>query len=592
ADALLERLAEATGHREERDAVLEGLLDLADETMADAIRRVSIREGYDPALHGLVVFGGAGPQHGFAVARRLGIERVVVPRNAGLLSALGLAGARREEVIVEQVLEILGDDLGEVESRFDAASRRAAARLIEQGVAAGRVLCLRRQAGIRFVGQEATLTVDVPRGADPRALFVERYRSVFGHLPGQREVEWVSLRVVMAEQETLAEAFAAPVAAGRAAARPAGHLRCRLDGTWRSVPVFERRRLAAGTSIEGPALVAEAHSMTVLPDGWSLSVSEAGHLVGRWRAAAAGAAVTRPRAVEIELFSRRLGRIAEEMGEALRRSAVSTNIRQRLDYSCALLDSGGRLLVNAPHVPVHLGSLGLCARAVMEVLALQPGDTVLTNHPAFGGSHLPDLTLLSPVFDHGGALRALVASRAHHAEIGGRRPGSMPPDSRHLAEEGVVFPPLLLMRHGRARWQAVRERLTAGPWPTRALEDNLADLRAALAANLAGVRATERLIAERGAQAFDDLCRRLRQRVEQRVRARLAERAPFAVHTEEILDDGSRLPIAIESDGDRLRVDFRGAGAVDPGNLNATPAIVNSVVLYVLRVMLGEDLPL
>ncbi|MDQ7087981.1 MAG: hydantoinase B/oxoprolinase family protein [Acidobacteriota bacterium] len=206
--------------------------------------------------------------------------------------------------------------------------------------------------------------------------------------------------------------------------------------------------------------------------------------------------------MEIELFARAIGRVAEEMGESLRRTAVSPNIRQRLDYSCAVLDAEGRLLVNAPHIPVHLGSLGLCARAVMAAVALQPGDTVLTNHPAFGGSHLPDLTLISPVFARGRKLAALVASRAHHAEIGGRRPGSMPPDSRHLAEEGVVLPPVLLMRGGRTAWETVRRILAAGPWPSRAVEDNLADLRAALAANLAGVRAIEAVLAQRGPRGF------------------------------------------------------------------------------------------
>src|SRR5689334_18270591 len=210
----------------------------------------------------------------------------------------------------------------------------------------------------------------------------------------------------------------------------------------------------------------------------------------------------RPEAVQLELFTHRFAAVARQMGERLRRTAVSTNVKERLDFSCALLDAAGELVVNAPHIPVHLGALGLCVRRLREVIAMEPGDVVVTNHPGFGGSHLPDVTVVTPVFEEdeeeGGTLLGYVASRAHHAEIGGIRPGSMPPGARRLVEEGVVIPPAYLVRKGEARWDDARRLLLEAPYPTRAVEENLADLRAAVAANHRGAEALRALAAEHG----------------------------------------------------------------------------------------------
>jgi 5-oxoprolinase (ATP-hydrolysing) len=310
----------------------------------------------------------------------------------------------------------------------------------------------------------------------------------------------------------------------------------------------------------------------------------------------------RPTEVELELFTHRFAAIAAEMGEMLRRTALSTNVRDRLDFSCAVLDAGGRLVVNAPHIPVHLGALGLCVRTVRRVLELGPGDAAVTNHPAFGGSHLPDVTVISPVFEDerdgvGGAadrreLLGYVASRAHHAEIGGERPGSMPPSASCLAQEGVVIRPTYLVRGGEARWDEIRGLLCGGPHPSRAVEENLADLDAALAAN------------RRGARALAELARRHRPGVPRRYMELLRRQAaalagealaalPDACYeATERLDDGTPIRVAFEILGDRARIDFHGSGPVHPGNLNATPAIVRAAVLYVLRLLLARPLPL
>ncbi len=344
-------------------------------------------------------------------------------------------------------------------------------------------------------------------------------------------------------------------------------------------------------------------------------------------------------AVQVELFTHRFAAIARQMGERLQRTAVSTNVKERLDFSCALLDAAGELVVNAPHIPVHLGALGLCVRLTAAALPLAPGDVVVTNHPAFGGSHLPDVTVITPVFAAAGEqghgrqdgeprrqprLLGYVASRAHHAEIGGMRPGSMPPDARCLAEEGVVIPPTWLARGGQTRWSELRDLLLSGPYPSRAVEENLADLRAAVAANHRGAEALLALVQSSGRQAPAGLTgaaphphggepagaatagdlgadvvayymEALKRRAEDRVRAalaRLAESRGGQLAAEEKLDDGSLIRVSIQLAAAGATIDFSGSAGVHPGNLNAPPAVVRSAVLYVLRLLLGEPLPL
>jgi 5-oxoprolinase (ATP-hydrolysing) len=281
------------------------------------------------------------------------------------------------------------------------------------------------------------------------------------------------------------------------------------------------------------------------------------------------------------------------MGEMLRRTAVSTNVKERLDFSCGLLDAAGVLVVNAPHIPVHLGALGLCVRTLCRTIAMDPGDVVVTNHPAFGGSHLPDVTVVTPVHEEGsGALLGHVASRAHHAEIGGSRPGSMPPGARRLIEEGVVIPPTHLVRRGEPRWDSMRNLLLGSPYPTRAVEENLADLRAAVAANHRGAEALRALAREHGRETVQRYMEALAERARERVENALERLPDGSYEAVERLDDGSPIAVSIAVAGRRARIDFSGSAAVHPGNLNAPPAVVRSAVLYVLRLLIAEPLPL
>jgi 5-oxoprolinase (ATP-hydrolysing) len=578
--------------------------------MADAIREISVRRGYDPADHALVAFGGAGAQHACAVAARLGIGAVVVPPDAGLLSALGLGHAVLERFAERTLLLPLDEAAPALPDLLDALEAEALDAVRAEAMPGAPLEVRRRIAALRCAGQETALEVELgeQRGARSeervdaamRAAFEARYVETYGHRPPDRPVELVTLRVIAstAPAGDASDAGASP--AGAYAAQPAGSARAWLDGGWREVPQYERQALRPGARIDGPALVWEPHSATLLEPGWDATVAASGALTLERTRGGSGMPASAEAVLDVvreELFTHRFRAVVAEMGEMLRRTALSVNVKERLDFSCALLDADGRLVASAPHIPVHLGALGECVRRVRDALALGPGDVALTNHPGFGGSHLPDVTLVTPVHDEQGTLLGYVANRAHHAELGGSRPGSMPPGATTLAEEGVVIAPMHLVRGGEPRWHEVRDRLEAGPWPSRAVEDNLADLAAQLAAGHRGAALLRDLAVTHGAPAVASQMRALTGRAERRVREALA-RLGAGVHTaEERLDDGSALRVRIEispadADGPAARFDFTGSAGVHPGNLNATPAIVRSTVLYALRLLVDEPLPL
>ncbi|HST60636.1 MAG TPA: hydantoinase B/oxoprolinase family protein, partial [Longimicrobium sp.] len=618
ADALAEAVRARTGEAVDRQALLAGLIDIADERMADAIRGISLRRGYDPSAYALVAFGGAGAQHACGVASRLGIGTVVVPTDAGLLSALGIGHAPLERFAERQVLRPLDDVASTLPELFDALAAEAADAVAREGVPRGEIAIRRRIANLRYTGQDSTLTLEWDADTPLRDAFEARYAAVYGHRPASRPIEVESVRAIASTR--VADPPPSPAPAPHDA-HPAGTRATWMGGAWTDVPVYERDRLRPGARAPGPALVAERHSATYVAAGWSASVDGAGNLM--LLAEARGDSAKRqvpsakeevpgaerqvpsdgslgtchlvpgtPEAVRLELFVSRFRALVGEMGEMLRRTALSTNVKERLDFSCALLDADGELVVNAPHIPVHLGAMGLCVRAVRDAVRMQPGDVIVTNHPGFGGSHLPDVTVITPVHGDDARLIGYVASRAHHAEIGGTRPGSMPPAARTLAEEGVVIRPMHLVRAGEARWDAMRDVLAGGPHPSRTIDDNLADLAAAVAANHRGAEMLRALAREHGPDAVAGYMDALKRRAEAGIREALRGIPDGSYRAEERLDDGSPLCVRIDVDGDRAEIRFDGSADVHPGNLNATPAIVRSVVLYVLRLLVREPLPL
>jgi 5-oxoprolinase (ATP-hydrolysing) len=572
--------------------VLAGFLDIANERMAEAIRGISVREGYDPADYVLVAFGGAGGQHACGVAERIGAATVLIPPDAGLLSARGLGAAVIERFAERQVLQpvdAVSSELGSIVRDLEDAARTAVAR---EGIAIDRVEIRRRLAQLRFVGQDSTIEIEVAGSADLAARFRERYAALFRHMPEGRTIELESVRIVASSRaaEQSSPSNAAP--GTHHVAQPSRHREAWFAGRWQRVPFHDRTALQPGATVAGPAIVCEAHGTTVVEVGWTLSVDDAGALVMTRSAAAEVADDEGPEESRIELFTSRFESIAKEMGEMLRRTALSTNIKERLDFSCALLNPDGELVVNAPHIPVHLGALGLCVRSVVSELDLRPGDIVITNHPAHGGSHLPDVTIISPVHAPDGPHLGYVASRAHHAEIGGARPGSMPPDATTLLEEGVVIPPMHLCRAGVADWEAIEDLLAGATWPSRTVSDNVADLRAAVAANLRGANALQRLAASYDVETILHYMNALTGKAERAMRRVLAAMPDGIYEAEEHLDDGCPIRVRVVIEGDTACIDFAGTGPTHPRNLNATPAITRSAVLYVLRLLIDEPLPL
>jgi 5-oxoprolinase (ATP-hydrolysing) len=557
AEARLAEIIAATGS--EREALLKGFLDIANERMADAIRAISVREGYDPADYALVCFGGAGGLHACPVAENLGIRTVLFPKDAGLLSAYGLQQARMERICERQVLQPLAQVEAGLAGQFAELEAEGRRQLEDEGMGPDRCEVRQRVALLRLAGQDSPLEVPwTPEGSLDEA-FAGRYEQVFGYWQPGGELEVVKLRAVVAVESgaDAREGFGEPEAAASSA-----------------------------------RVLADETATLVVDPGWSLTRGETGTLRltgGVYRKTDTEAADT---LVRRELFTNRFRRVVEEMGMQLQRTAVSTNVKERLDYSCALLDAKGELVANAPHIPVHLGALGLCVRKVVAALELRPGDVVVTNHPGFGGSHLPDVTAITPVHADGGALVGYVASRAHHAEIGGKRPGSMPVDAASLAEEGVVIAPRYLLRKGENHFGKLEKLLRGGDWPSRDVAHNLADIRAQVAANRRGAQTLLAMADEFGRQrvaaqmedlkAFSAfaLARALDKAVNEPRRAR------------QRMDGGAVIAVEIRREGKGVCIDFTDTSAVQPNNLNATPAIVHSALIYALRLLVREDIPL
>jgi len=560
--------------------LLHALLRLAIEHMADAIRRISIGEGYDPADHALLAFGGAGPQHACAVAEVLGMKTILVPEHAGILSAVGLQEAV-PEVIEEtemrmplaEFLESLSDDKvvrtvpcaalrQHLERRvasepslsgepFDEIYQEPSTHRTEDSLRGASLGADHMAiAELRLKGQDTPLQVEFKDPHDLPQLYRKAYVRLFGYPPpANREIELVSIRVIIKERGTPSP---------------------------RDLP------LKSTAIVPAPALIQDAFSTIVVTPGWSVEHVEGfGHVLHSDQIAKPAPTLER------DLLRHRFHSIVSDMGALLCRTAISTNIRERLDFSCALLDPQGRLLSSAPHIPVHLGALGVCVREVVKAVPMQPGDTVITNHPAFGGSHLPDVTLITPVHDSSGGLIGYIANRAHHAEIGGITPGSMPANATRLIEEGVVISPQHLIHGGRSCFDEISALLKSAPHPTRNLADNLADLHAQLAANLHGVERLKALASD----ALQETMQTILDHSTQVMRGQI-DRLPDSISATEKLDDGSQITVSMRKTGDKLILDFTGTSDVHPRNLNATAAIVRSAVLYVMRLMLQEDLPL
>ncbi|MEZ0611081.1 hydantoinase B/oxoprolinase family protein [Fibrella sp. WM1] len=591
-DAVVEQVSRVTGQPTDALDLLQGFARIADETMAGAIRKISVARGFDPAQYSLLVFGGAGGLHGCAVARLLDMNRLILPFDGGLLSAYGIGQAQIERRAGQPILRPLTAVLDELANWFDELTKRATAELRQDIGEAGAIGTLAQTAFLRLQGQEATVPVvfSATEIDSLETLFRQAYQQRYGYVPENRAVEVESIRVTVG---TLSPPL--DMKPTLPTPRPA-HPAFQTD----QHPAYDWTQLQPGDTFSGPALLLNTTSSAFIDEGWSLTIQADKTAVAAWTGTLLKRADNQSsEVIQLELFTQRFRAIADEMGAQLQRTAFSVNVKERLDFSCALLDAQGRLVVNAPHIPVHLGSLGICARLVLGKLAqdgtpLGPSDIAITNHPKYGGSHLPDVTLLQGVYDDEQRLIGYVINRAHHAEIGGKTPGSMPPDATSLVEEGVVLAPQFIIRQGNFRWEGALETTFAqATYPTRALAENRADLEAAIASLRSGETALQALVWTYGLDAVHQYMGRLQQSATDAIRAVLAQYEGQTFEATETLDDGHPIQVrmSVQSDvpGDpTLMIDLTGTGDVHPNNLNANISILHSAVLYVLRLWVGQ----
>lgn len=578
----------------------EGFRAIAIEAMARAIRAVSVAKGFDPADDLLVTFGGAGGQHACELADVLGMRTVLSHRYAGVLSAygIGMAIVRRfgERTVLREMSRELEPLISETYVELIEEVRQEVTR---DGVAPDQIHAPRRLLDLRYVGTDSPLTVEWAGDvtATTRA-FTTLYQQQFGYDRPNRAIECVTLRVEVAGGTPPTD-DCSPENSGEEPS-PAGSTMAIFEGKERQVPVYERDHLTPGNRLVGPAIIYETTSTFVLDPGWEAEITAGGDLIARRQsdnnpAQASQSTGDHEQAdpIRLELFNNHFASIAEQMGEVLRKTSLSTNVKERLDYSCAIFDAEGNLVVNAPHIPVHLGAMGETVRAVLaDPQGLSPGDVVVTNDPYRGGSHLPDVTVVTPVHDPAGKLLFLTASRAHHAEIGGIVPGSMPPFSRNLAEEGVLIRNLKLIDAGTSREQVLEALLKSGKYPSRSVGDNLADIAAQVAANRRGAQLLGELVRQFSLPVVVAYMGHIRRAAAEKVRMAL-RRMPEGKRTfEDFLDDGAPIRVTIALRGDSAHIDFTGTGPVLASNLNANRAIVTAAVLYVFRCLIDEEIPL
>lgn len=575
--------------------IAEGFLRIANAHMAAAIKRISVARGYDIRRYGLVSFGGAAGQHACAVARELGIATVLVHPFAGVLSAYGMGVAEVSRFAVRSVLKRLGPAEAQgLEPVFDEMEARLTDELREQEGEIEATIESQRQLEVRYRGQSTTLSVDFRDADGIRAAFEASHEKLYGHLFEGREVEIVNARVQMTVKTSPPEAK--PPHAHAHYPEPFDRRGVVFEGVNRDTPFYSWDDLGPGAEIEGPALIMETNSTVVLEPGWSARKTEQGHLRMEDRSGgtvrSTGAEEVNP--IDLEIFNNHYASIAEQMGAILRRTSLSVNVKERLDFSCAIFTAKGDLVANAPHVPVHLGAMSECVKQMLrDVPDLEPGDVILTNDPLRGGSHLPDLTVITPVFEEEGSkLLFLTASRAHHADIGGIRPGSMPPDSKNLAEEGVVIRNFRVMAGGVACFEELRRLLLEAPYPSRAPEENLADVSAQIAANRQGAAALKAMLERFGRERTLAYMGHIQRAAEAKMRECLRRFGDGVYTFEDALDDGSRVCVKIVVQDGSATLDFTGSAGVHQGNLNANRAIVSAAVIYCFRCLIGEDIPL
>ncbi|MFO1074785.1 MAG: hydantoinase B/oxoprolinase family protein [Geminicoccaceae bacterium] len=601
--ALAREVEASTGVRRSPEELAQGCLAIANDNMANAIKEISIQRGIDVQHYTLACFGGAGSQHACQVADLLGIGRVLIHPLASVLSAYGM-GLADVRVLRQQAIERPLDEAvtQELAAAVDRLRQEALSELRAQDVPEARIASEVR-VHVRYAGTDTSLEVPLAEVAALRAAFEAEHRSRYGFIVEGRglvveavtvegigameEVEEPEQAIVPRDTSTpLEPVLRTPVFTTRAPHQPAERF---------EAAVYTRESLRPGDRVPGPALICGATTTVMVEPGWALDVTARDHLVmERTEPLARQAAVgTDCDPILLEIFNNLFMTIAEQMGVTLQSTAYSVNVKERLDFSCAVFDAEGALVANAPHMPVHLGSMGESVRTILKLNRdrLRAGDVYALNNPYNGGTHLPDVTVVMPVFEEGD-LVFFSAARAHHADIGGITPGSMPPDSTTIEEEGVLFDNFLLVEQGQLREQALLELLRSGTWPVRNETQNVADLQAQVAACQRGANELARMVAQFGKATVRAYMGHVQDNAEESVRRVL-----------DVLQDGEftyahdagpvvKVRIAIDKAARRAVVDFTGTSAQQPWNFNAPAAVTRAAVLYVFRTLVDDDIPM
>ncbi|MCY4364545.1 MAG: hydantoinase B/oxoprolinase family protein [Gammaproteobacteria bacterium] len=595
---LAERVSAVQGKTVRAEEVAEGFLRIAIENMANAIKKISLQRGYDVTEYTLNCFGSAAGQHACAVADTLGMERIFLHPFAGVLSAYGMGLAEIRVVREAQMgIDFAADSIeGEIaaSSRSLTASARQAVQ--EQGVEEQNISIVTK-VHIRYQGTDASLQVDAGSAEQMLSDFETAHRQRFGFVARERSlvVEALSVEGIGATEIEVDPETDSPGSPQDPIARD--HVGMYEAGEWNDIPLYHRADLKPGQAVVGPAIIIEATGTIIVERGWRGALNRRGHLVleryiEREHSETVG---TGADPVMLEVFNNLFMSIAEQMGVTLQNTAYSVNIKERLDFSCALFNAGGNLVANAPHIPVHLGSMGESVRSVINANKgkIKPGHVYVLNAPYAGGTHLPDVTVITPAFDEKGeSILFFLASRGHHADIGGRTPGSAPPDSTHIDEEGILIDNFLLVENDRLREKEIRKLLGSGRYPCRNINQNLADLSAQIAANETGLQELRKMVAHYGVDVVNAYMKHVQDNAEESVRRVMdvLDDGDF----EYPMDEGSIIKVRVSVDRDKREatIDFTGTSIQNPNNYNAPTAVCKAAVLYVFRTLVNDEIPL
>ncbi len=599
---LAQDISQKTDQVQRPEQVAQGFLTIAVENMANAIKKISLQRGYDVSQYTLCCFGSAGGQHACAIAEVLGITQILIHPFAGVLSAYGMGLADLRVSRQQTVNTLLSEDgIAQLMPLLERLAADATAELTQQGVD-GTDCEVLRTAYLRYEGTDSTIGVAWGTAVQMQEAFAARHQTLYGFADEGRSLIIESLSVeaiggaAAIEEPLLSRTTPDPP-------QPTAQVSIYTRHQWQTAPVFQRSELQVGDRITGPALILEPTGTNIIEPNWEATLTKRGHLLIRRVAVALAmlppasslAANASPDPVLLEVFSNLFKAIAEQMGVTLQNTSASVNIKERLDFSCALFDGAGQLVANAPHIPVHLGSMGDSVQAILTAFGgiMQAGDAYVLNNPYQGGTHLPDITVVTPVFVETESKPCFyVASRGHHADIGGITPGSMPPNSTDITQEGILIQPTALMQQGQFQRKAMLALLSTQPYPARNPQQNLADLQAQIAANQTGVNELQRIVQQYGLAMVQAYMQHVQDYAELSVR-RAIDRLQDGQFTY-LMDDGTQIQVKVTIDQQQqsAHINFTGTSPQQPTNVNAPTAVTKAAVLYVFRTLITDAIPL